>query len=285
MQLVIISGRSGSGKSTALHVLEDIGFTCIDNLPASLLPTLAQYNKKLDNVRYAISIDARNHNEDLRQLPEIILNSDVNELDRQVLFLDANDDKLIQRFSETRRKHPLSDKQTDLRQAIQQERELLKPVFEVADVVIDTSDMKFHDLRDFVKRRFITNDEDGLAIMFQSFGFKYGVPQDADLVFDVRCLPNPHWKPELRPLTGKDQAVKLFLDQQDTVDEMYQDIRRFVEKWLPCYKENNRSYMTIAVGCTGGQHRSVYLCERLSHYFDKVSNNIQCRHRELLQHD
>lgn len=285
MQLVIISGRSGSGKSTALHVLEDIGFTCIDNLPASLLPTLAEHNQKLDDVRYAVSIDARNHNEDLKQLPNIIHNSIIDTIDPEIIFLDANDDKLLQRFSETRRKHPLSDKNTDLRQAISKEHELLKPIMQVADVVIDTSEMKFHGLRDFIKRRFVETQDDSTAVLFQSFGFKYGVPKDADLVFDVRCLPNPHWKPELRVLTGQDQAVKDFLNQQELVDDMYQDIEQFVEKWLPRYKENNRSYITIAIGCTGGQHRSVYLSERLSQYFDNELNNIQCRHRELSQHD
>ncbi len=285
MQLVIISGRSGSGKSTALHVLEDIGFTCIDNLPASLLTTLAQQSQGLKDVRYAVSIDARNHHDDLCQLPDIILNSCVNQLEHQIIFLDANDDSLIQRFSETRRKHPLSNKSTDLREAIEKEKTLLKPILNLADVVIDTSEMKYHDLRDFVKRRFLAMDEDNAAVMFQSFGFKYGIPKDADLVFDVRCLPNPHWKPELRPLTGRDNQVKGFLDDQTPVEEMYQDIKQFLIRWLGRYQENNRSYITIAIGCTGGQHRSVYLCERLGSYFENVSKNVQRRHRELLPND
>jgi UPF0042 nucleotide-binding protein len=286
MQLVIISGSSGSGKSTALHVLEDIGFICIDNLPVSLLPTLAEHSAAVEDIRYAISIDARNHCNDLAELSTILAHSAIAKSHHQILFLDANEDVLIQRFSETRRKHPLSNNETDLREAIVEERLLLRPVLEVADVTIDTSDMKFHDLRDCVKRRFIQNGNDNSAIMFQSFGFKYGIPKDADLVFDVRCLPNPHWKPELRALTGKDIAVAQFLDQQAPVKEMFQDIQQFLTRWLPRYQENNRSYITIAIGCTGGQHRSVYLCERLNQYFSTldISTNIQRRHRELPNH-
>lgn len=286
MQLVIISGSSGSGKSTALHVLEDIGFICIDNLPTSLITTLAKHSASLSNVRYAISIDARNHNNSLEQLPEILSQISHHNLKHQILFLDATEDVLIQRFSETRRKHPLSNENTDLREAIIKEQKLLKPVLDAADVRIDTSDLKYHDLRDLVKRRFLDGNEDNAAIMFQSFGFKYGIPKDADLVFDVRCLPNPHWKPELRALTGKDKPVADFLSQQDAVNEMFHDIKQFLTRWLPRYQENNRSYITIAIGCTGGQHRSVYLCEQLSHHFGttELSKNIQYRHRELVHH-
>ncbi|MGS2717702.1 RNase adapter RapZ [Eionea flava] len=286
MQLIIISGSSGSGKSTALHVLEDIGFICIDNLPTSLITTLAKHSASLSDVRYAISIDARNHNNSLEQLPEILAQISHHNLQHQILFFDATEDVLIQRFSETRRKHPLSNESTDLREAISKEQKLLKPVLDAADVRIDTSELKYHDLRDVIKRRFLDSNEDNAAIMFQSFGFKYGIPKDADLVFDVRCLPNPHWKPELRALTGKDKAVADFLDQQVAVDEMFQDIQHFLTRWLPRYQENNRSYITIAIGCTGGQHRSVYLCEKLSHHFGTtdLSNNIQHRHRELVNH-
>lgn len=285
MQLVIISGRSGSGKSTVLHVLEDVGYTCIDNLPASMLPLLAKRTHQPDKLRYAVSIDARNSAEDLAKLPDIIEDSAITSLDHQVIYLDANNDTLLKRFSETRRKHPLSNKTTDLKEAIQQEKELLKPVLDVADIVIDTSDTRYHDLRDFVKRRFMAMDADTTAIMFQSFGFKYGLPKDADLVFDVRCLPNPHWKAELRALTGRDEPVKAFLNEQEPVTEMYEDIKAFLVKWLPKFEENNRSYITIAIGCTGGQHRSVYLCERLRNHFDRTNSNIQCRHRELRIND
>ena len=281
MQLVIISGRSGSGKSTVLHVLEDLGYTCIDNLPASLLPSLVKHSQITETQRYAVSIDARNTNEDLVQLPKLLLDSSFSELDYQIIFLDATDDTLIKRFSETRRKHPLSNQQTDLKEAIHKEGGLLKPILDVADIVIDTSDTKYHDLRDYVKRRFQALGENTTAIMFQSFGFKYGLPKDADLVFDVRCLPNPHWKPELRVLTGRDAPVNQFLSEQPQVTEMYDDIVTFLTRWLPRYEENNRSYITIAIGCTGGQHRSVYLCEQLKKHFAELNPNIQCRHREL----
>jgi UPF0042 nucleotide-binding protein len=285
MQLVIISGRSGSGKSTALHVLEDIGFICIDNLPAFLLPTLANKIGQYNMSNYAVCIDARNHHHDLQQLPNILQSTPIKQLNYKVLYLNASNDVLLHRFSETRRKHPLSNSTTDLKEAIQQEKEILKPIFDFADITIDSSDMKFHDLRDLIKHHFLTINDDNTAVLFQSFGFKYGIPKNADLVFDARCLPNPHWNTELRLLTGKDDAVKDFLDSQQQVDEMYQDIKHFVSRWLPRYKENNRSYITIAVGCTGGQHRSVYLCERLNAYFNQASNNVQLRHRELTAHD
>jgi len=285
MRLVIISGRSGSGKSTALHVLEDIGFTCIDNLPASLLPNLAEQHEKLDDKSYAISIDVRNTADDLKSLPSIIHHSKVAELGCQVIFLDAADDILLQRFSETRRKHPLSDHNTDLREAITQERKRLRPVLDVADIVIDTSDMKYHDLRDLIKRRIMAITEDSTVIMFQSFGFKYGLPKDADLVYDIRCLPNPHWKKELRPLTGRDEPGKQVLSTQQAVEEMFEDIKNFLTRWLPRYEENNRSYITIAIGCTGGQHRSVYLSEKLAKHFEQTSKIIQLRHRELTNND
>lgn len=284
MQLIIISGRSGSGKSTALNVLEDVGYTCIDNLPASLLPSLAARLKQYDQRRYAVSIDARNAPEELQQLPAILEDPTVQALEHHIIYLDANVDILLTRFSETRRKHPLTDELTNLHQAIEKESERLRPILEMADVSIDTSGMKYHDLRDFIKRRYGDNNTGEAAILFQSFGFKYGLPKDADLVFDVRCLPNPHWRADLRPLTGKDEAIKIFLEEQSEVEEMYQDIKQFLQKWLPQFQESNRSYITIAIGCTGGRHRSVYLCERLSESFDTKASNIQLRHRELEQH-
>ncbi len=282
MRLVIISGRSGSGKSTALHVLEDTGFSCIDNLPASLLPALIQHmNTMSDKPNVAISIDARNTSADLLQLPQLVDSSIMDHITCQVLFIDASDSVLLQRFSETRRKHPLSDEQTDLREAIRLERRLLDPIADVADLILDTSDMGLHDLRDQVKQRIMGKEAPGVAILFQSFGFKHGIPKDADLVFDARCLPNPHWVMELRALDGRDQPVADFLSTQDEVTEMLNDITVFLERWLPRYEANNRSYITIAVGCTGGQHRSVYLCERLNNFFKNRFNNVQSRHREL----
>jgi UPF0042 nucleotide-binding protein len=281
MRLIIISGRSGSGKSTALHVLEDIGFTCIDNLPATLLPSLVDRILSFDDKQYAVSIDARNSAADIELLPNLVKSPAIASLDHQVVFLDADDDILLKRFSETRRRHPLSDNQTDLLSAIVKEKELLQPIIDVASITIDTSDMGFHDLRDLVKRHITSLDAPGVSILFQSFGFKYGLPRDADLVFDVRCLPNPHWKAELRPLTGNDLAVIEFLDRQQQVNDMYNDIKDFLTKWLPCFEANNRSYITIAIGCTGGQHRSVYLCNKLGSHFGKTLTDVQCRHREL----
>ena len=281
MRLIIISGRSGSGKSTALHVLEDIGFTCIDNLPASLLPELIKRNSAFADRQYAISIDARNTASDLKLLPNLMQDESLQALNSQIIFLDADEEVLLKRFSETRRKHPLSNKTLDLKSAIEHEKALLKPIIDVATVTIDTSDMKYHDLRDLIKRQ-IGNDTSGsMAILFQSFGFKYGVPKDADLVFDVRCLPNPHWVNELRILTGNDNEVIEFLDQQDEVKAMYNDIYEFLIKWLPCFEANNRSYMTVAIGCTGGQHRSVYLSNKLCQQLKQKIDNVQCRHREL----
>ena len=283
MKLTIISGRSGSGKSTVLHVLEDRGYYCIDNLPASLLPALADRissdDTQLPNV--AVSIDARNISADLQQAPEIISELQSREFHTEIIFLDANSQTLLKRFSESRRKHPLSNESTDLREAIDTESTLLEPISTIANLVIDTSNMSLHQLRDLVKDRLLEKTETSMALLFQSFGFKNGVPVDADLVYDVRCLPNPYWDTALRSLTGLDQGVADFLDSQDEVQEMINDIRDYIEKWLPKYESNNRSYITVAVGCTGGQHRSVYVSEKLGNYFASKIKNVQTRHRDL----
>ena len=281
MRLLIISGRSGSGKSTALHVLEDIGFTCIDNLPASLLAELCERNVSFDDRNYAISIDARNTESDLELLPNLMQQRAIAAVDCKVIYLDADDDILIKRFSETRRKHPLTDEQTDLRDAITKERELLKPIIDVATLTIDTSDLGFHDLRALIKSHLGDTANPGIALLLQSFGFKYGIPKDADMIFDVRCLPNPHWEPNLRTLTGNDQPVIDFLDEKPVVHSMYEDISHYCRKWLPCFEADNRSYFTIAIGCTGGRHRSVYFCNKLTQDMAKLLPNVQHRHREL----
>ena len=284
MRLIIISGRSGSGKSTALHVLEDIGFICIDNLPTSLLPALVKKISLEDDKPYAVSIDARSSVDDIEFLPKLITESSAIEaLDYQIIFLDADDDILLKRFSETRRRHPLSDKETDLHSAIIKERERLKPIINVATITIDTSDMGFHDLRDLVKRHMNALDNASISLLFQSFGFKHGVPRDADLVFDVRCLPNPHWEPTLRTMTGNDTAVINFLEKEPEVQEMHNDIQLFLERWLPRFEASNRSYMTIAIGCTGGQHRSVFLSNKLAKQFGQTFTDVQCRHRDIRQ--
>ena len=285
MKLTIISGRSGSGKSTVLHVLEDRGYYCIDNLPASLLSSLANRISSdatgIPNV--AVSIDARNISADLDQFPSIINELKRKSLDTEIVFLDANSQTLLKRFSESRRKHPLSSEAIGLKEAIDKESELLEPISVMASLSIDTSNMSLHQLRDTVKNRLLDDQQATLALLFQSFGFKNGLPVDADIVYDVRCLPNPYWDNSLRSLTGLDDAVVAFLDSQEEVQEMCSDIGNFLQKWLPSFESNNRSYITVALGCTGGQHRSVYMCEKLGDIFSIQSSNVQVRHRELDQ--
>ncbi|MFN0003004.1 MAG: RNase adapter RapZ [Pseudohongiellaceae bacterium] len=283
MKLIIISGSSGSGKTTCLHVLEDLGFYCVDNIPASLLAVLSTRlsadNLNLDQV--AVSIDARNISDDLKQFPQIYSTLKTQKIDGQIIFLDADDNTLLKRFSETRRKHPLSNDKIGLLEAIVCEKELLEPITILADLTINTTNMSLHQLRDIIKNRVAEHDSKGLALQFQSFGFKHGVPMDADMVFDARCLPNPYWIPELRPHTGLDLPVITFLEQQADVHEMFTDIKAYLERWLPRIQANNRSYITVAIGCTGGQHRSVYLCEKLKQHFNSSSYNAQVRHKEL----
>ena len=283
MKLTIISGRSGSGKSTVLHVLEDLGYYCIDNLPASLLPALANRISEDGNdlPLVAVSIDARNVSEDLAKVPEILTELKNTQISTQILFLDANSKTLLRRFNESRRKHPLSTETIGLREAINFESDLLEHISLLASLTIDTSSMSLQTLRQTVKEQFLGNQSSATALLFQSFGFKHGVPVDADIVYDVRCLPNPYWDASLRSLTGLDKPVADFLGADAEVTEMLADISHFLVKWLPNFEANNRSYITIAVGCTGGQHRSVYLCERLSQAFAEKLANVQVRHREL----
>ncbi|WP_295798725.1 RNase adapter RapZ [uncultured Microbulbifer sp.] len=283
MRLVIISGRSGSGKSSALQLLEDVGFNCIDNLPASLLPELIRRvsdQPPTENTQLALGIDARNLWHDVRQAPSVIREMRDSGIECDVVYLDARSPILIQRFSETRRKHPLSDSHTHLREALNQEKELLAPLASMADLVIDTSSLSLHQLRDQIKSRVVGRDSPGMAILFQSFGFKHGVPVDADLVFDLRCLPNPYWVAELRNMTGLDPEVGEFLRTHKETEEMQRDITHFLERWLPSYQQSNRSYTCVAIGCTGGRHRSVYMVEQLAKTFASQFENIQIRHRE-----
>jgi UPF0042 nucleotide-binding protein len=283
VRLIIISGRSGSGKSTALHQLEDEGYYCIDNLPVSLLPALVQ-ETSLEQFHHfqgtAVCIDARNAWKDLENFSNI-LDSLPSSVNCEILYLDAEDTALIKRFSETRRRHPLSSKTTPLAEAIAKERKLLGPISSDASLVLDTTQMTIYELRDAIKQRLLKDSTGAMSLLFQSFGFKRGVPTDADLVFDVRMLPNPHWVKELRLKTGQDAEVKHFLESQPLTEELYLDLLRFLNSWLPRYRDSNRSYMTVAVGCTGGQHRSVYLAERLFKHFNEQLPNIHIRHREL----
>lgn len=284
MKVIVISGRSGSGKSTALHVLEDTGFNCIDNFPVALLPALIE-NIRQDpsqaNQELAVSIDARNSAHDLERFPEILLTLDKPDVHFEIIYLDALGPTLVKRFSETRRRHPLTDATTDLRQAIEAERGVLANIADIADLNIDTTRLSAAELTDTIKQRVTLRDQSNMSLLFRSFGYKYGVPVDGDMVFDIRCLPNPHWEPELRKLTGRDQPVIDYLESQSDVSEMYADIHGYLANWLPRFAANHRVYMTVAIGCTGGRHRSVYMAERLGAQFVRDNDNVLVRHREL----
>lgn len=284
MQLVIISGRSGSGKSSALNVLEDAGYYCIDNLPAKLLYPLVEEALTLQSQnyqRFAVSIDARNANSDfgeiltiLEQLPQ--------QVETDIIYIDASDEVLIRRFSETRRKHPLSNSKLALQQAINLEAQMLEPLARSADLTINTSNMSIHDLRQLVKTRLVrTEHETGLSVLFLSFAYKHGVPVDADYVFDMRCLPNPYWQAGLRSYSGLDQPVQDFFAEQNQVQQMQDSIMAFLDIWIPEYAKLDRSYMTVALGCTGGQHRSVYMAQSLYHAYQNSYKQVQILHREL----
>ncbi|MDD4929626.1 MAG: RNase adapter RapZ [Gallionella sp.] len=277
MQLFLLSGLSGAGKSVALNVLEDSGFYCVDNLPAELLTGLVDHLMAAGYARMAVSIDVRSANS-VQLLPDILLRLTQKGLAVHVLFLDAKSETLVKRFSETRRMHPLSDGVRTLPECVHYERELLAGIADIGHH-IDTSDLGANALRLWIKQ-FINHDRARLTLLFESFGFKHGIPLDADFVFDVRCLPNPYYDPQLRPLTGQDAPVIAFLDNTPASQEMFADISRFVERWLPNFVADNRSYLTIAIGCTGGQHRSVYLSEKLSRYFQS-QQQVLLRHREL----
>lgn len=284
MRLIIISGRSGSGKSTALNVLEDNGFYCIDNLPASLLPDLAQralLHTELLHPQVAVSIDARNLPSQLQRFPELLQEARDKHIQCDVLYLDADDETLLKRFSETRRRHPLTTDSRSLAEAIADETHLLAPIADLADLKLNTTNLNLYQLRDVLKLRLLNKPELGTAFLVESFGFKRGMPVDADLVFDVRCLPNPYWKPELREHTGLEAEVQEYLAAQPDVEEMYQDILAYLNKWLPRFAASNRAYVTIAIGCTGGQHRSTYIAERIGQALKETLTNVQIRHRDL----
>ena len=283
MKLLIISGLSGSGKSTVLHVLEDMGFFCIDNLPIGLLSSFAAQMVNTPEQFYenaAVGIDARNRSEDLSRFPTILKSLKIAEIPCEVIFLDADDPILIKRFSETRRKHPLTNENLSLAEAIIKERQLLDPISRHSDLYLQTSHTNLYQLRDLIKERLSEVERNRLSILFLSFGFKHGLPVDADMVFDVRCLPNPYWQPHLREYTGQDQPVIDFLAKEPMVDEMYNDLEKFINRWTPKIEASDRAYLTIAIGCTGGQHRSVYLVEKLVEHF-KDQHEVIGRHREL----
>lgn len=284
MKLVIVSGRSGSGKSTALHVLEDLGYYCIDNLPIGLLLPLADealVSEETRLERVAVSIDARNLATSIDLFTKTAEQFKNRHFEMDIIYLDAVNQTLLKRFDATRRKHPLTNDSVSLKEAIEAEKELLTPISSAADLIVDTSDMTMYQLRDLIKQRVVGRSGQDIALQFQSFGFKHGVPIDADFVFDVRCLPNPYWEQSLRVFTGKDKPIHKFLEQQPEVGDMLGDITTFIKKWLPQFANSNRSYLTIAIGCTGGQHRSVYICEKLGETFRALQSNVQVRHKEL----
>ena len=284
MKLVIVSGLSGSGKSIALETLEDCGFYCIDNLPVALLDAFvhqAMITNQNIFQKTALGIDARNQGETLSQFPATLESISKLGIAIEVLYLQAEPATLLKRFSETRRRHPLTDPTHSLSEAIELERKLLEPVSLEADLVIDTTHTNVHQLRELIHNRVDTQVNRMMSLYFQSFGFKNGIPLDTDFVFDARCLPNPHWEPNLRSKTGKDAEVSAFLEQHEEVRHYLGDISAFLDRWIPCFDAENRSYLTISVGCTGGHHRSVFLIEQLARHFQGSPYNILVRHRDL----
>lgn len=283
MSFFIVSGLSGSGKSLALQALEDLGFYCIDNLPAALLPHFAQmlagpHAEEFKNV--AVGLDVRNRYF-LEHAPESLRQLEKQGLKYRIIFLEADEPALVTRFKETRRKHPLTDDSTSLAEAIRLEKTLLAPLSFRAAKRFDTTKTSPHELRSLLRDFARGEDTQGMTLLFESFGYKHGTPLDADYVFDVRCLPNPHWVGELRPYNGMEAPVIKYLEGFPEVEQMYEQIKTFLATWLPSFEKKNRSYMTIAVGCTGGQHRSVYLAQKLAQHFSNTGVKAQIRHREL----
>jgi UPF0042 nucleotide-binding protein len=284
VRLVIISGLSGSGKSVALHVLEDLGFYCIDNIPVGLLRSfvdeiLPRKDAAFENV--GVGLDARNRPADIAEIPALVQKLRADGVHCEIIFLQADDKVLLSRFSDTRRRHPLASKDTSLAEAIAKERELLGPIINTAELVIDTTGMTVYALREQIRERIGERAPGALSILVESFGYKHGVPANADFVFDVRCLPNPYWESRLRPLSGKDEAVRTFLDGEPLVQEMIDNIVGFLEHWIPRYQDFQRSYLTVAIGCTGGQHRSVYVAEAVAKRLERSHGRVRTQHHEL----
>ena len=282
-QLTVISGMSGSGKTVALRTLEDLDYYCVDNLPVALMPALVEtvsHDESQRTRRLAVGADVRNRQQDLLRLPEVLATLAGQGIGYQTVFLDTRDEVLIKRYPESRRRHPLSTDGLALADAIAMERRLLRPMQSIADRVIDTSDLNVHQLR----RLIITSmgvTSGSLTLLFESFAYRRGVPTDADFVFDARSLPNPHWNAQLRPLSGKDPPVREWLEQQADVGEFRDDISAFLDKWLPRFETDGRSYVTICIGCTGGRHRSVYLAERLAERYRDRHRQVLSYHREM----
>lgn len=284
MRLVIVSGLSGSGKSVALHTLEDMGFYCIDNLPLFLLKDLALGLTDTRDDAFsstAVGVDARSDPVELSNLPELVRAAQARGVECQIIFLEAQTETLIRRFNETRRRHPLTRGGRTLGEAIALERQLLEPIRRVADIRLDSTLTNLHELRDLVRLRLAGETSPKASILLRSFGFKHGVPQDIDFLLDVRCLPNPHWQPALKALTGRDPPVVAFLEASEDVRQMRDDMAAFFDRWIPRFETDGRCYLTIAVGCTGGQHRSVYMVESLRQHLEQAGYRVMVRHREL----
>ncbi len=284
MRLIIVSGLSGAGKSVALHMLEDLGYYCIDNIPAALLKPFISHTVRSGEKTYertAVGLDARNTDAEIASVPKLVDELKRSGIDCEVLYLVANDDELLRRFAETRRVHPLSRQGESLREAIATEHRLLEPVLNHADLVVDTSRMGVHGLRDLIYRRLDNRARDRLSLLVESFGFKHGIPGDADFVFDARSLPNPYWESALRPLTGRDPAVIKFLETQPGVQSLIDDIEKFMHARIPEFRASARRYLTVAIGCTGGQHRSVYIAEQLAARFAQQYPEVRVRHSGL----
>ncbi|MCZ6797445.1 MAG: RNase adapter RapZ [Gammaproteobacteria bacterium] len=284
MKLVIVSGLSGSGKTVALHTLEDAGYFCVDNLPVGLLPEFIEKMTHSKPALYdliAVAIDARSGVDDMDRFDAIINQIRSLEISVEILFLTSDIKKLLSRFSETRRKHPLSKSGLPLIEVIQLERNLLSNIYSNADLIIDTTTFNVHELRQTIINRLLPDSGTELAILIQSFGFKHGLPADTDFVFDVRCLPNPYWEDQLKSLSGKDDSVIQYLQGFEEVNAMFDSILDFLKTWIPCFEKENRSYMTISIGCTGGQHRSVYLVDKIASELQQIRYNASVHHRDL----
>ncbi|MEM8984432.1 MAG: RNase adapter RapZ [Pseudomonadota bacterium] len=285
LRLVILTGNSGSGKSAALNMLEDLDYYCMDNIPAAMLPSVIPVVTKstigLPVNQIAVGLDARNAPEELDALPMFVKQLRSDGVHCDILYLQTDEEVLLTRYRETRRRHPMSAEGLSLREAIGRERDLLRPLLNLADLIVDTSHMSVYELRDLIANRVADRQARALSLLIESFGFKHGIPADSDFVFDLRCLPNPYWEPSLRNLTGKDQRVAAFLEKSDLVQTMYTDIFEFVRSWIPRYASFNRSYLTIAIGCTGGQHRSVYVAEKLAKALKSEHPQVHIRHNEL----
>ena len=284
MRLVILSGLSGSGKSVALHMLEDLGYYCVDNIPAGHLQSFARETLLTGDSAYqhmAVGVDARNRMEDIRAVPQTVRKLKAEGIECEIVFIHAEDAVLLKRYSETHRPHPLAGEGRSLKDAIKAERELLGPLADEADVVLDSSRTSVHELRELVRARIHREERQGLSLMFQSFGFRHGIPGDSDFVFDARGLPNPYWEPSLKTLTGRDPAVARYLEKHEVVQKFLGDITGFLEYWIPKFESSNRRYLTVSIGCTGGYHRSVYIVERLTEHFREQGREVLARHNEL----